>query len=93
MAMQFTVLIDKERCKGCELCVTACPCAVLEMTDALNAKGYRTPRVAEPERCTGCTNCALMCPDAAIEIEKAPAARQDPPAPQPAAPLRTGETS
>ena len=64
----FVVLIDAERCKGCELCISACPRGVLKMDTAINAKGYHFARFADPDRCTGCALCALMCPDAAVEV-------------------------
>jgi len=68
--MGFRVYIDEERCKGCELCVDACPQAVLEMSGRLNAKGYDVAAVADQERCTGCGLCATMCPDVAVAITK-----------------------
>lgn len=68
--VRFRVIIDRERCKACELCVSVCPEQVLEMTDSRNRLGFHYPRVARPNRCTGCRSCAEICPDAAIEIEK-----------------------
>jgi 2-oxoglutarate ferredoxin oxidoreductase subunit delta len=38
-----TVTVDVETCKGCELCIPACPPKVLEMSTAVNKKGYRYP--------------------------------------------------
>jgi 2-oxoglutarate/2-oxoacid ferredoxin oxidoreductase subunit beta len=64
-----TPIIDKNYCKGCELCVRACPEGVLEMSKEINAKGYFVPRVAYPEKCTGCRYCLLVCPDTAIQVE------------------------
>ena len=64
-----SVIIDKDRCKGCELCVYACPENVLAMSDEINAKGYFVPIVAHPENCTGCRYCLLVCPDVAIQVE------------------------
>ena len=40
-----TPIIDADRCKGCELCVFACPERVLEMSPNINAKGYFLPDV------------------------------------------------
>jgi 2-oxoglutarate ferredoxin oxidoreductase subunit delta len=62
------VEIDRNRCKGCELCVLACPQSVLSMSRKINVRGYFPAEVAEPFRCIGCTMCALTCPDVAIEI-------------------------
>jgi len=47
-----TVYIDKNRCKGCELCIHACPENVLAMSEEINAKGYFVPMVAHPDDCT-----------------------------------------
>ena len=41
-----TVVIDVDACKGCNLCIDACPPGVLVMTDhEVNARGYRYPRL------------------------------------------------
>ena len=63
------VVIDKERCKGCELCVKACPQQILAMSTEINIKGYFYSQVAEQPRCIGCRICAITCPDVAIQIE------------------------
>ena len=60
--------IDKDRCKGCGLCVTVCPKKVLEITDQVNTKGYFPAYRARPEDCIHCSLCCTMCPDVAIEI-------------------------
>ena len=62
------VLIDKNRCKGCELCVAACPQQVLKMSRAINDKGYYVAQVVRAERCIGCKLCGITCPDLAIRI-------------------------
>lgn len=67
--MKFKILIDKERCKGCELCISACARAVLKMANGLNSKGCHFAKVQKQNDCTGCQQCAEICPDAAIEIE------------------------
>ncbi len=67
--MKFTIRIDKEKCKGCEMCVSVCPGGVLSMSSLLNSKGHRFAEATKPDKCTGCRQCALVCPDAAIEIE------------------------
>lgn len=69
-ARRFAVLINTERCKGCELCVAVCGRKALGMSMDLNAKGMHYVRVLLPDGCTACLNCALICPDAAIEIQE-----------------------
>ena len=66
--MKFRVLIDRERCKGCELCIAACPENVLNMSEERNSKGYRVAAPVWQNDCTGCKACAMVCPDAAVEI-------------------------
>lgn len=61
------VEIDIQRCKGCELCTTACKENALSLSDTINIKGYRYI-IANNEVCTGCVNCALVCPDAVITV-------------------------
>ncbi|MFA5044296.1 MAG: 4Fe-4S binding protein [Kiritimatiellia bacterium] len=68
MKTNVRVSIDRERCKGCELCIPVCPRHLLSMTAALNRKGYHVSETARAEECIGCLKCARMCPEAAIEI-------------------------
>lgn len=65
-----TVVIDKERCKGCEICVVACPVDVLALNARVNAKGYNYSYMAKADDCIGCASCAIVCPDACITVYK-----------------------
>jgi 2-oxoglutarate ferredoxin oxidoreductase subunit delta len=62
------IRIDKELCKGCELCIPFCPYDSLAMSKHLNEYGHPTVYFKEGHRCSGCRHCAVMCPEAAIEI-------------------------
>ena len=62
------VVVDAERCKGCELCVVACPMKVLALSGEVNGKAYRFSRMVSPEACTGCASCANVCPDSCITV-------------------------
>jgi 2-oxoglutarate ferredoxin oxidoreductase subunit delta len=64
------VVVHPDRCKGCELCISACPQEVLQLDEAtLNAKGYHPISYVDPEkRCTGCALCAVICPDVVFDV-------------------------
>ena len=64
------VVVDEPRCKGCGLCVAACPQAVLRLSGSFNAQGYHPATLigAGERHCTGCAVCALVCPDVAITV-------------------------
>lgn len=62
------IKIDREKCKGCELCVHFCPKGSITIEEAFNNRGYRPACFAKPGECTGCAICARVCPDIAIEV-------------------------
>ena len=58
-------------CKGCGLCVNACPKHILAIAkDQKNKKGYSPAVMTKQEDCIGCAFCATMCPDCIITVEK-----------------------
>jgi 2-oxoglutarate ferredoxin oxidoreductase subunit delta len=68
MAMKGAIVVDRERCKGCGVCIVNCPAKVIGLTKEVNSKGYPMSYMANPEECTGCTNCATVCPDSVITV-------------------------
>ncbi len=66
--LKGAIVVDVDRCKGCELCVEACPLNVISMSADVNIKGYHYAYMENPENCTGCVNCALVCPDGVISV-------------------------
>ena len=65
---RFKVLFNKEKCKGCEVCITFCPKKILCLDHEVNAKGYHPAAISNQEECIGCQSCATMCPDCCITI-------------------------
>ena len=54
--------VDTNECKGCGLCIEACPPKVMALSERLNHYGYRTATYAGTG-CTGCGICFLACPE------------------------------
>lgn len=62
------IVVDVERCKGCAVCIGACPTEVIDLAEEVNSKGYHYAYMANAEACIGCTNCAVVCPDGVITV-------------------------
>jgi 2-oxoglutarate ferredoxin oxidoreductase subunit delta len=62
--------IDKDRCKGCAICITGCKHGVIEMSEhgKTNVQGYRYLVNVHPENCIGCGFCGFICPDSVITV-------------------------
>jgi 2-oxoglutarate ferredoxin oxidoreductase subunit delta len=54
--------VDGDECKGCGLCIEACPPKVIHLSERLNHYGYRTASYAG-KGCTGCGICFMACPE------------------------------
>lgn len=62
-------VVDTERCKGCNLCVVACPLNVLALSNkSVNQKGYPYAVQVQDDTCNGCASCATVCPDGCITV-------------------------
>ena len=68
MAKKGKVVIDRERCKGCYLCVRNCPMKVLEKDSEINSTGTYPSKPAALEKCIACGNCYEVCPDVCIQV-------------------------
>lgn len=71
-----TVTFNVETCKGCELCIEACPQESLQLSPKINQQGYHYA-VLIKDNCTGCSNCALVCPDAVITVYRESKKKKD----------------
>jgi 2-oxoglutarate ferredoxin oxidoreductase subunit delta len=64
------IIINKEKCKGCLLCIQVCPKHSLMVDQHLNTKGIKPVKFKEEAECIGCAMCAVICPDCCIEVYK-----------------------
>ncbi len=68
MAIHLT--FNRDRCKGCELCISVCPKKILALEENANVKGYRPAGCTDESLCIGCASCAKICPDSIITITR-----------------------
>lgn len=64
MKKSFEVVINKNLCKECQICVRVCPKKVF----GVDERGIVF--VKSEELCVGCNICENLCPDFAIEVKK-----------------------
>jgi len=64
------IVIDAQRCKGCGLCVWACPKGHIRLSDAADIRGITVACTGDSHGCTGCSFCAIVCPEVAIDVYK-----------------------
>ncbi len=65
------IVVDIEKCKGCGVCITACPAQVIKLASKVNDKGYHYAYMENPDNCIGCANCGVVCPDTCITVYRA----------------------
>ena len=65
------VTFSEDLCKGCGLCVGACPKGIVKLAETrLNVKGHHPAEITDQDSCIACAFCATMCPDCIIKVEK-----------------------
>jgi 2-oxoglutarate ferredoxin oxidoreductase subunit delta len=75
------LVIDENRCKGCNLCTMVCPYKIFRTGKIQNRRGIVVPELDRPERCANCRLqhlygrtlcgvCQMICPDQAIRWEE-----------------------
>ena len=68
--IKVAIVVDKERCKGCNLSVVACPLNEIALTKEVNVKWYNYAHQILEDTCNGCSSCATVCPDGCISVYK-----------------------
>ena len=68
MVRKGKIVIDREMCKGCYLCIRSCPVKLLEKDAELNSTGTYPAKIKSYEKCIACGNCYEMCADVCIEV-------------------------
>lgn len=64
------ITIDKDKCKGCLLCISFCPKGLIKKSNSLNKRGVNAAEFSDMDECLGCAMCAIICPDCCIEVYK-----------------------
>ena len=60
-----------DNCKGCGLCVDACPRHLIRISpDKINKKGHHPTEMTDDAACIGCACFSMMCPDCIIRVER-----------------------
>jgi 2-oxoglutarate ferredoxin oxidoreductase subunit delta len=62
------VEFNEALCKGCGLCVSACPKKIIRLSERANEKGYFVAEIGNRDLCIGCGACFYLCPDVVITV-------------------------
>lgn len=64
------VIIKKEKCKACGLCIEVCPKKILRLSTDVNKLGYNPVECTDESLCILCKACATVCPDVVFTLKK-----------------------
>ncbi|MDR3325672.1 MAG: 4Fe-4S binding protein [Spirochaetaceae bacterium] len=76
MLKQGKIEVDGERCKGCLLCVRACPLSALKAGATQNSSGSYPVEAVCNGKCVACGNCYTVCPDMCLSVYEQMAAER-----------------
>ncbi|MDR2943601.1 MAG: 4Fe-4S dicluster domain-containing protein [Methanosarcinales archaeon] len=81
MAKHWFPVFSSEKCRRCQICVTACPLEIIEFDEAFGGSSGKSfgdfpigsvlpvPRLSDPMLCpVNCFKCAQACPNDAVGI-------------------------
>lgn len=61
------IVINKDLCKSCKICMKACPKSLIKTSRQVNSTGFHYAEFEDKNsECLGCALCAESCPEAAI---------------------------
>ena len=65
------IVVNTDRCKGCQLRIVACPKNVIALAQKkVNVHGYPYVEAVNPDDCIGCASCGIVCSDGCITVYK-----------------------
>ena len=62
------VRLDRERCRGCLLCLDICPNELFVRDSQPNAAGALPALMQYQDYCINCMKCVAICPDQAFDV-------------------------